>query len=51
MSEIKQTIQDVKEEINKDMEPWTQSIQNKQLNIPNKYHNQKPGKQSRASWK
>jgi hypothetical protein len=31
--------------------PEKQSIQNKQLNIPNKYLNWKPSKQSGASWK
>jgi archaellum component FlaC len=48
MNEIKKTIQDMKEEINKDMETL-KTIQHKQLNIPNKYHNQKLGEQNGIS--
>jgi hypothetical protein len=44
----KKTIQDMKEEINKDKKLW-KIIWNKQLNSPNKYSNQKLGEQSGAS--
>jgi hypothetical protein len=46
MNEIKKTIQDIKEEINKDMETMINNQSKKtQLNIPNNYLNQKLGKQ------
>jgi hypothetical protein len=49
MNEIKKTIQDMKEEINKGMETLKKkSVQNEQLNIPNNHHNGKLCKQSGA---
>jgi uncharacterized lipoprotein YehR (DUF1307 family) len=46
MNEIKETIEHMKEDINKDMETLKISIWNKQLNITNKNCNQKLGEKS-----
>jgi hypothetical protein len=52
MNEIKQTIQDMKDKSIKIWKPWKIiNLNFKKLHIPNKYHNQKLGKQSEASWK
>jgi uncharacterized lipoprotein YehR (DUF1307 family) len=46
MNEIKETIEHMKKDINKDMETLKISIWNKQLNITNKNRNQKLGEKS-----